>query len=226
MRLAWICCLCVDTVIPHTQETLEWQSILMNRFFRDVEPNAVERYSAFSETKHYCDGWMGLFCVKGVVTTINYLHQKSVGNFCLDALPPTVQSLTINNCAQKYAICTRHWPRHIQYVYLRKNRLYGGVNLRTLPPRMVQIDLSSNNLRGPIDLRELPSTIQSMQLQGIQHTQNVIYYDNLPSGFQYIVLRSETVIPLERIPKIRAIDPANAVFNKEVFQGIPPKYVD
>ena len=153
-----------------TMETHELQAILMERFFQEVDGEAIQ---AMSEGQSYHDicQWnlkrekpftLSTFkaeCVEGDLYTI-LISFIPRGNFHIGFLPNALVSLQINDSLQSYVLDTRRLPRDLRNLLLQYNRIFGSLNLQSLPLQIEQVMLRGNLVSGPIALVGLHQSSQ------------------------------------------------------------------
>ncbi|KNH06592.1 LRR receptor-like serine/threonine-protein kinase [Perkinsela sp. CCAP 1560/4] len=199
----------------------EWQAPLMKLFYSQISKEAIEKYSMMKTPHEFCD-WQGITCFSKIITKVMYSFCDD-GNFDIHSLPPTVTSIIIEHCYQRYALHTRSLPKALGHCHLNNNEICGSVELRTLPENLVNLDLSYNQLDGLIDLTNLPKKLEIFMLQGNAIKQSVVLVGRLPEDASIILAARKN--PKNQIGGIYVLDPEGLAKAKCVFRCFPAERI-
>ena len=149
---------------------------------------------------------------EGTVTSVSSRMYRSdmfrIKRLWYEYLPSTVRFLAIERCGQQFELKTRLLPKMATNVSLHSNKIFGSIDLWTLPEDLVYFDVSHNAITGTIDLCELPRAIESINLGRNFIEQEALEYANLPQTLK--------VVSLEDL-QISAIFPAEGQPSSKVF---------
>ena len=144
------------------------------------------------------------------------------GNFAIDHLPPTVRTLDIENCSQRYKLQTRTLPRELYAFKISHNQIYGTVDLQSLPPSIVYVTLSNNKIKGPLKLIHLPETLVRLELECCSIRQETVHFGPLPKSLQVIALGRNKI--KSTIPLLEGMDNETSIFIGGDFVPRSAKY--
>ena len=196
---------------------LELQAQILNIFFEDIDAAYIHGYSRGENTEHVCS-WFHIaleFHIKctGEVVTEFSARGSSHGNYRLDMMPNTFQSVTIANCRQNASLNTRTLPAEARLINLGSNLLHGSIELQRLPSKLEKLILSFNRLEGPIFFAELHETIQEIDLRSNQIRQSVVYHDVLPSSLRKVGLFYNGIDKVRCVSSCAKQSRSNVVFD-------------
>ena len=113
----------VDSVVPKiTKENSERQTFLMHHVLAHVNRGVRNKILRYKDENDACGdspsrSWKGVQCTDGLVTTFCYdpgeWEVPSIGNFCIEWLPHSVQCLDLSFAMQFYGINTRLLPKRL-----------------------------------------------------------------------------------------------------------------
>ena len=157
----------------------DFQESLMFRFFQNISREKMPflQYENIS----FCDRVIGVTCTDRKVTKIDYSLLDS-GNFSIEFVPHSVCDLCIIRSGQCYPIETRYFAQCAERIRLPGNRIYGSVNLQTLPQDLRDLDLNRNSIVGPIILTRLPKTLESLRLSTNHIQQKALFFTDFPEN--------------------------------------------
>ena len=127
--------------------------------------------------------------LKSVSSRVYRSDMFQIKRLYYEYIPSSVDYVVIERCAQHYEIESRYLPRLSKFISLQSNKIFGTINLTTLPEKLEHFDISLNAIYGQIKLCSLPTDLKSLYLQSNEIEQETIYYENLPQGITIISLR-------------------------------------
>mmetsp|Transcript_29348 Transcript_29348/g.45344 ORF Transcript_29348/g.45344 Transcript_29348/m.45344 type:complete len:224 (-) Transcript_29348:26-697(-) len=213
--------LCADREngrIPHgTVETALLRDALLRLFFIGLSADEMHRIMQLSfHPSKYCDRFEGIKCKNGEIIDVCY-HDINGGNFNIDALPHSVQRLSIASSKQTFTIKTRSMPQDLRSINLTLNKIVGRIDLTTLPEKLDIAQFHWNRLEGRISLDKLPRTLRELNLRANPKlVQKTVYYDDLPETIEHIYLVYNW--EQKRIKSVRPVDPSQKVKDTRIFE--------
>ena len=202
--------------IAPTQLTM--QTHLMYSFFEKINPNFWDIISNNDRKSDPCKWkYQNLFfdigCREGILTKIK-LRLIHDGNFQYAYAPPSVATLEIIKCQQRYPLATRLLPISARHIYLQINNIFGRIELQTLPPHLEELNISENRISGAIQLVSLPKNLRSISLESNKIQQSVVYYDDLPVDLLMVNLDQN------KIGRVCSMHADASISSKNIIIGI------
>eukprot|EP00009_Paramoeba_aestuarina_P004383 CAMPEP_0201514398 /NCGR_PEP_ID=MMETSP0161_2-20130828/6250_1 /ASSEMBLY_ACC=CAM_ASM_000251 /TAXON_ID=180227 /ORGANISM="Neoparamoeba aestuarina, Strain SoJaBio B1-5/56/2" /LENGTH=192 /DNA_ID=CAMNT_0047910935 /DNA_START=95 /DNA_END=670 /DNA_ORIENTATION=+ len=188
----------------------------MRLFFEGISHEGMQDIGNLDEGD-FCGGWAGIRCEDETIREIRYSNLRA-GNFNISALPHSTAIVWITSCAQTFVIDTRSFPRQLEQISLGLNRITGHLDLTTLPVGLINAYLWGNAMTGPLVLTHLPRGLVKLFVDQNDIRQGTVWYDNLPDSIERICLQNNWDKTLIR--EVRAVNPENAVADKDIFGGI------
>ena len=205
-------CTAIEPIQEETFTFPTMQDHLMRCFMQDVDEAFAQKISENFLCVSPCgmrnhDEWFGVHCVSDHVRTVRY-NGEHCGNFALEYLPPSVDTLLIEGCLQRYQLNFRRMPRSLIELSLELNQINGSVDLRALPRGIEHLNLARNAITGPIKLTALPPRLKMLKLQYNVIQQRTVYVANIPKSVQAVILMgSDDSEERNTIRKVRPLTP-------------------
>ena len=185
------------TIDPSSKNEWNMQTLLLERFFENINQDAMQLISGEQATKHIC-AWPGLYtsaiqfvtlqCDGGVLTKMTFLNFQN-GQMAFAYLPPRLEYVAITSSGQSGKLDLRCLPRCAQTINLSLNALMGTLDLAQLPENTKVFDVQGNEFHGTISLIGLPSGIVDINVQLNKLKVKRLYYDDdLPESLRKLRL--------------------------------------
>ena len=218
---------CIDSIAQDYSFLHTAQEALMREFFRDIDESELLKIARGNLDSPVCgwpdeQNWDGVGSAFGVIENILYTGIKNHGEFRLEFLPQTVESIAITCCRQDIPFLnTRLLPRCAKVIDLRSNHIGGSLKLHTLPEGLEVFNMRLNYTTGPISLTNLPRKLRKLNFSHNRIRQSVIYYANLPETLTIVDL-----FCAGRIGSIKALYSDQKIKNKRIFDGMRRNQID
>ena len=153
--------------------------------------------------KEVC-GWKGVECDNDYVNRIQWANTKFQVH-SLDWFPPSLRKILLVHHAYTKILNTRNLARHLIVCIMRLCRIYGEVDLQTLPHNIEVLSLRRNSLSGCLYITQLPPSIRFIDLSSNQFEALYVDTTKLPRSLVNLAMHKEKnhaqIVFLKNSPK-------------------------